>query len=153
MSNAVINKKEIEENTETLEIRLVSDRKQWGGKISDLVKDIKEVDRLAEAQVMMLSYRQVLVEKIPEIKSLLYKKNTSYENYYKILFRDYSLNYDIKLSGGEKEKMVRSDLAPVKRQINLLEAHLDFYGECMRTLDNMAFAIRNRITLHTNDNM
>jgi hypothetical protein len=153
MSNAVINKKEIEENTESLETKLVADRRQWGSKISELVQDIKQVDKIAEVQVSMLSYRQVLVEKIPEIKSLLYKKNTSFDNYYKILFRDYSLNYDIKLTGGEKEKMIRSDLAPIRRQINLLEAHLDFYGECMRTLDNMAFAIKNRITLHTNDSM
>ena len=149
----IINKKDIETKTEELESRFSADRKQWTSRISEIVADLRVVDRLPEVQVKMLSYRQILVEKIPELKSVLYKKNTSYENYYKMLFRHYSLNYDIKLSGGEKEKLIRVDIAPVKRQINILESHLDFYGECMRTLDNMAFAIKNRITLHTNDTM
>lgn len=153
MSAEIINKKEVDENTLVLESRLLEDRKQWGSKISILIKDLKEVDRLAELQVMMLSYRQIIIEKIPEIKALLYKKNTSSDNYYKMLFRHYATNYDLKINGGERERLIRTDLSPIQRQINLLQSHLDFYGECIRTLDNMAYAIKNRLTLHTNDSM
>jgi len=141
----------IDEKIATLESRLKQDRENWGKKISELVQTIKDVNKIADTQVMMLSYRQILLDKMSEMKSNLYRSNTNYESHYKSRFRYYTVDYDIKLTGGEKDRFVKSDLMPLKRQINILESHLDFYSESIRTLDNMAFAIKNRITLHTND--
>ena len=31
--------------------------------------------------------------------------------------------------------------------MEMLQSHIDYYYECIKTLDNMAFAIRNRIRL------
>jgi hypothetical protein len=87
------------------------------------------------------------------MKGNLFKRNGDYEELYQRRFRYYTLEYDIKLTGGEKEKFVKADLMPIRRQINILESHIEFYSECIRTLDNMAFAIKNRITIHTNDTM
>jgi prefoldin subunit 5 len=54
----------------------------------------------------------------------------------------------MKLTGGEKERMIKADLGIVKRQISLLESHLEYYRECIKTLDNMGFAIQRRITVN-----
>ena len=51
----------------------------------------------------------------------------------------------------EKDKFVKADLSLSYRQVSLLESHLDFYRECIKTLDNSAFAIRNRIKLAEDD--
>ena len=140
-----MNRQELEEKTLELEETLLRDREKWSNKIRDLVVMMRVVSDIPEAQVLMLSYRQMLLDSTSSFQASLYKKNVSFDTYYKIKFREYTLDYDIKLNGGEKEKMIRSDLSIVQRQINLLESHIDYYRECIRTLDNMGFAIRNRI--------
>jgi predicted component of viral defense system (DUF524 family) len=140
-----MNRQELEEKTNELEETLLRDRDKWSNKIRELISMMKNVNDIPEAQVFMLSYRQMLLDSISSFQSSLYKKNVSFDTYYKNKFREYTLDYDIKLNGGEKEKMIRSDLTLIQRQINLLESHIDYYRECIRTLDNMGFAIRNRI--------
>ena len=73
---------------EELALRLAKDRDSWKEKISNLVSLLKNMSNLSECQVTMLSYRQILLDKIT-----------------------------------------------------------DYYQECMKTCDNLAFAIRNRIRL------
>jgi hypothetical protein len=140
-----MNRQELEEKTLELEETLFRDRDKWSNKIRELIAMMKNVNDIPEAQVFMLSYRQMLLDATSSFQSSLYKKNVSFDTYYKSKFREYTLDYDIKLNGGEKEKLIRSDLSIIQRQINLLESHIDYYKECIRTLDNMGFAIRNRI--------
>jgi hypothetical protein len=109
------------------------------------------MDQLVDSQVNMLSYRHMLVDHITEIQALIYKKRSIYENKYKEKYIEYSTTGNLKLNGGEKDRFVKSDLSAIQRQISLLESHLDFYRECIRTLDNSAFAIRNRIKLAEDD--
>jgi|688.fasta_scaffold02443_30 hypothetical protein len=140
-----MNREELEAKTLELEETLIRDRDKWSNKIRELIAMMKNVNDIPEAQVYMLSYRQMLLDSISSFQTSLYKKNVSFDTYYKKKFREYTLDYDIKLNGGEKEKMIRADLTLVQRQIHLLESHIDYYRECIRTLDNMGFAIRNRI--------
>jgi len=137
----------IKEANTSLEKRLINDRSEWGKKITELVSKIKNMNNLSECQVNMLSYRQILLDKVAEFKSTIYKRNGVWERYYKNEWRNYSINYDIKLTNGEKHQFIKADLSELKIQINLLESHIDYYHECIKTLDNMAFAIRNRIRL------
>jgi hypothetical protein len=137
----------IREGNALLESRLLKDRKDWGDKITDLVSKIKNIDDLSECQVIMLSYRQILLDKVSEFKTTIYKRNNLWERHYKTEWRSYSLNYDMKLTNSEKSQFIKADLSELRVQIRMLETHIDYYQECIKTLDNMAFAIRNRITL------
>lgn len=130
-----------------LEKKIIADRKKWGDDITKLVSDIKHMNRLSDCQVRMLSYRQILLDKTTDFKSNIYKRNAAWERYFKEKWREYSTNYDLKLTNGEKAQFIKADLSDLKIQISLLESHLDYYFECIKTLDNMAFAIRNRIRL------
>ncbi len=140
----------ITEANQKLEEQLVKDRGEWKDKIKDLIVKSKNYNDLAECQVMMLSYRQILLDKVSEFKATIYKRNAAWDKYWKDAYRNYSINYDIKLTNGEKNAFIKADLAPLKIQINLIESHVDYYDQCIRTLDNMAFAIRNRIQLEDN---
>lgn len=140
-----MNREELEAKTLELEETLMRDRDKWSKKIRDLVAMLRNMNEISEAQVLMLSYRQMLLDATSSFQASLYKKNVSFDAFYKSKFREYTLDYDIKLNGGEKEKLIRSDLSIIQRQIHLLESHIDYYKECIRTLDNMGFAIRNRI--------
>jgi hypothetical protein len=132
---------------EELGTRLTKDRNDWKIKISDLVNLLKSMNDLSLCQVTMLSYRQILLEKITDFKTTKQKRQGAYDRYYKIKYREYSLEYDIKLTSGEKVAFIKADLSHLRIQMEMLQSHIDYYQECMKTCDNLAFAIRNRIRL------
>jgi|TARA_R110000822_G_scaffold78416_4_gene187857 hypothetical protein len=139
--------KQIKEANDQLELRLGSDRDDWKVKIRDLVSMLKNMNELAECQVRMLSYRQILLDKVTDFKTTIYKRNANWDKYYKKLYREYSIDYDVKLTNGEKHQFIKADLSTLRTQLDMLQSHIDYYYECIKTLDNMAFAIRNRISL------
>ena len=130
-----------------LEARLAKDRNNWKSKIQDLVGLLKNMNNLAECQVLMLSYRQILLDKITDFKTTKNKRNAAYDRYFKIQYREYSVNYDVKLTSGEKTAFIKADLSNLRTQMEMLQSHIDYYQECIKTCDNLAFAIRNRISL------
>ena len=138
---------QIKQANEELESRLTSDRTDWKNKINELVLKIKNMNELADCQVSMLSYRQILLDKVTDFKTMIYKRNATWERYYRAQYRDYTLNYDVKLTSGEKHQFIKAELGSLRTQIDMLQSHEDYYQECIKTLDNLAFAIRNRIRL------
>jgi hypothetical protein len=135
------------EANEELAIRLATDRSSWKAKITNLVGLLKEMRNLAECQVLMLSYRQILLDKITDFKTTKHKRNAAYDRYYKIKYREYLVDYDAKLTSGEKVAFIKADLSHLITQMAMLQSHIDYYQECVKSLDNLAFAIRNRISL------
>ena len=129
-----------------LEDRLRKDRETWMVKIESLIQMMKNITKLSQAQVYMLSYRQILIDKQADFQYTIYRKNSDYEVFYRSKFMEY-VNSSTKLNGGERDRIVKADLTAIRRQINILESHMNFYKECIKTLDNMGFAIRNRIKL------
>jgi hypothetical protein len=138
---------QIKAANEELESRLSNDRIDWKDKINSLIQKIKNMNELADCQVNMLSYRQILLDKVTDFKTMIYKRNATWERYYRSQYRDYTLNYDVKLTSGEKHQFIKAELGSLRTQIDMLQAHVDYYQECIKTLDNLAFAIRNRIRL------
>ena len=57
-------------------------------------------------------------------------------------------NYDYKLGEKQKEKFLENDLADENMILSHLENQLEFYRDSVKTLDNMGFAIRNRLSLN-----
>jgi hypothetical protein len=141
------NETETKEANEKLEALLNRDKTKWMTDIQDLIDKIKNIRELSGCQVNMLSYRQRLLDKVTELKIMIYKRNTVWDRHFKTKYREYSLNYDLKLNRDERKDFINADMGPFKLQIKLLETHIDFYKDCIKTLDNMGFAIRNRIRL------
>jgi len=138
---------QIKKSNEVLEERLNSDRNDWMNKIHQLISNLKYIDKLAESQVLMLSYRQTLVDKYIEFKNLIYKRNSTWDVNFKNKYRELSVEYDLKLNSSEKAQFTKSYLASLNFQIKLLENHAAYYQESIKTIDNIAFAIKNRIRL------
>ena len=128
----------------SLEKKLSADRKEWTRKIDSIIQQMKNVSAVPEIQVYMLSYRQMLVDEMVTFQYTIFRKNADYDVQYKSKFLEY-LNTALKLNGTERDKMVKADMNIINRQLSILDAHLNFYKECVKTLDNLAFAIRNRI--------
>ena len=57
----------------TLEERFKEERTDWNNKIIELVESIKHTSKLSEAQVIQLSYRQMIQDKLAEYRRQFYK--------------------------------------------------------------------------------
>lgn len=143
--------KQIANDNQQLSQRLEEDRALWADRIKGIIRDTKQMNKLADVQVSMLSFRQMLIDKTVEFKNILYRRKSSWDKYFKTKYREYSINYDVKLNASEKASFIKADLSALKTQINMIETHIEYYSECIRTLDNMGFAIRNRIKLNEDD--
>lgn len=133
--------------TEELETKLDTERKKWKNDINELVKQIRKTEDIVDSQIKMLSFREIFVEKLSEYKSLSLKQSKKFDVFYKDQYREYTINYDIKLSPAEKNQFIKSDLGNLKVQIDLIENQIDFFKESIKTMDAMSFAINNRVKL------
>lgn len=139
-------KKTIEVN-EQLEIGLNKEREEWNGKVIELVNMMKDNKKLSEVQVFQLSYRQQVQERIAKYKILVEKKQGELDKQTVSRYRDYMLNYDIKLNDKEKSAFVSADCTTLKQQVNMMRIQINFFEECVKTLDNFGFAVRNKIEI------
>lgn len=130
-----------------LEDKLKTERKEWNEKIEELIRSIGYNNKLSEAQVYQLSYRQMIIEQIASYKVVLEKQQENLDSQICSRFRDYTLLYDIKLSSSEKNQFAQSDLKSYKLQVKLIETQIQYFQECIKTLDNLGFSIKNRITI------
>ncbi len=140
-----------EEKLEKIETLLENERSEWSSKIQTLIKDIKDAHKLAKAQTWMLSYRHMIVDKTMELNILLGKKRSNDANYSKTRYQFYKTNHDVRLDHREILEYIKSDMALRNRETNLIENQIAYYRQCIETLDKMGFAIKNRVTLATND--
>lgn len=134
-----------------LESKIAADREQWTAKLKELVSRTRDVRNLTECQIDMLSWRQMLVDGIVKFKLNVYKRKAHWDKLFKTKYRSYTIDYDLKLTKDEKISFIDADMSALKFQIRLIESHVDFYTETIKTLDNLAFAIRNRIRLSEQD--
>ena len=139
-------KKIIEQNAK-LEEELAKERAEWKDKVIELINMMKDNKKLSEAQVYQLSYRQQVQEKLATYRILMEKRQGVLETQTTSRFRDYTLNYDIKLSSSEKSSFVSADLNALKQQISMIKTQITYFEECVKTLDNFGFAVRNKLEI------
>ncbi|SRR5574344_844051 len=142
----VDDKKIVEQNIK-LEDELKKEREEWKDKVIELINMMKDNKKLSEAQVFQLSYRQQVQEKLAAYRILVDKRQSMLETQMTSRFRDYCLNYDIKLSSSEKNSFVSADCVALKQQVNMIKAQIMYFEECVKTLDNFGFAVRNKLEI------
>ena len=135
------------EQNAKLEADLTTERKEWTTKVTELVYMMKDNKKLSEAQVYQLSYRQQVQEKLATYRNLLEKRQEALDKLVSQRFREYALNYDIKLSGAERQMFINTDCAALKYQVKMLDTQIKYFEECTKTLDNFGFAVRNKIEI------
>ena len=131
----------------TLEERFKEERSDWNNKIITLVESIKHTSKLAEAQVIQLSYRQMIQDKLAEYRILHEKRQEMYDKQSVDRFREYKLGYDIKLSSSETQAFVQTDCKALKLQLKMIHTQIIYFEESIKTLDNIGYAIKNKIEI------
>ena len=145
-----IDDKKINETNVTLEERFKEERTEWNGKIINLIESIKSTTKLAESQVIQLSYRQIIQDKLAEYRILHEKRQEMLDKQTVDRFREYKLSYDIKLSSSEAQAFVQADCKALKLQIKMIHTQIVYFEESIKTLDNLGYAIKNKIEIMSN---
>ena len=129
-----------------LDAYLNEQRQEWTTKIRDLAKCFKSVDKLNDAMVQIPSYRQILIEQIAQLNIKIRQQQAKLSKTYKSKFVSY-YEYDYKLTDKQKESFIKADMSEDSMILNLLETQMDFMRESVKTLDNMSWAVRNKLQL------
>lgn len=130
-----------------LESRFKEERTNWNKDIIELVKCLGNTTKLSEAQVTQLSYRQIIQDKLAEYRILKEKREETYDKLCQVRAREYTTGSEVKLTNAEKNKYASNDHAAMKQQVQMIGTQITYLEECVKTLDNLGFAIKNKIEI------
>jgi len=135
------------EKIQVLDQKLSAQRQQWSDTIRALAKGLKKVDGMEEVIANVLSSRQTCVDQIAYLNVKIKEQKIAVSTRYREAYIRY-YNYDYKLGEKVKEKFLENDMADENMILSHLENQLEFFRDSVKTLDNMGFAIRNRLSLN-----
>jgi hypothetical protein len=121
-------------------------RLDWTDKIKALTEDLKLGNNLEKVSSYSLSYRQILIESLTSMSIRIRSQKTTVDQKYKTKWIEY-YSYDYKLTDKQREKFLLADLAEDNQLLELLESQKAFFEGTVKTLDNMGFAIKNRLDM------
>jgi len=134
------------ENILALDQRLSAQRNEWSNNIKQLAQNLKKLNGLEVVIADVLSSRQTLVDQMAYLNMKVKEQKSKVATRYRTAYIKY-YEYDYKLGEKQKEKFIETDLADDNMILSHLENQIDFLRESVKTLDNMGFAIRNRLAL------
>mgnify|MGYP000187139203 CR=1 FL=1 len=129
-----------------LDSKLSEQRTEWSNRIKDLAQNLRHLNTLEITIADVLSSRQTLIDQIAYINVKIREQKARLNSRYRDAYIRY-YEYDYKLGEKQKEKFIENDLESDNTILAHLENQLDFFKESVKTLDNMGFAIRNRLAL------
>ena len=129
-----------------LDRKLGQQREKWTRKITALAQGIKTLSGMEVVISDILHTRQLLVEQLMyiQIKSKEQKKTLDVK--WKEAWIKY-YQYDYKLTDKVRSQFLEAELSDDKMIQSLLENQIEFYRESVKTLDNMGFAVLNRLAI------
>lgn len=130
----------------TLDEYLGNQRVEWTSKIRSLTDDLKLGNNLEEVSAFTLSYRQILVENLATMINKIRSQKTVVDGKYKEKWMEY-YSFDYKITDKQREKFVEADIADDTHILELLQTQKSFFEGSIKTLDNMGFAIKNRLDI------
>lgn len=129
-----------------LDEKLSKQRSEWTLKIQELSESLRYINGIEDTIAMVLSSRQMLIEHISHLNVKTRDQKNRIASRYREKFIEY-YNYDYKLGEKDKARFIEVDLSDDNMILSHLENQLEFFKESVKTLDNMGFAIRNRLAL------
>lgn len=134
-----------EQKVNEIDDKMAEERGDYSGKISSIIKLVGNIEKISEAQVLMLSYRHMLVDRITTYRAALYKKKSADANFKKLRFEYYKTQHDLRLDYREINQFIESDMSSRIRQTELIENQISYFQQCIETLDKLGFSIKNKI--------
>lgn len=138
---------EASSKNESLYTRFQLEREDWTTKVQSLTERLKSIYDCAELLTDLYSQRQIAGDYIHEIVSHSSKLNRAYRERKRERFLFYTQNYDLRLDKDPKMLFIDVDLADIVERREILQNHLDYMRETLRSIDTICYGVKHRISL------
>jgi hypothetical protein len=132
---------------EELISRFKTERNEWTDRVKDLSERMRDIYKVADLQTDVYSYRQIAVEYSHTLMTHLTKVNQVFRARKIERWEHYTRNYDLRMEKDPKELHIFVDIADINERKELLQNHLEFMRETVKTIDTISFGIKHRIQL------
>jgi len=147
MENIVETQAQNSSNNDLIYLRFRKEREEWSDKVTDMSNRLKDIHHLSDLMTEIYSNRQIAVEYTHTLMTHLTKINRIYRERRVERYDHYTRNYDIRLDKDPKNDIINVDLADIVERRDLLQNHLDYFRETVRTIDTLCFGIKHRMSL------
>lgn len=121
---------------------------KWTTILTDLSFRLKgDIKDVIDVQSEAISYRQHVTDEINIYSVKIHKLVQKMKVLNKQRFEFYATSYQVKTSGPEKVKLIDADLSKQQLLIDELDEHVNNLRETSKNLDNINYAIKNKIEL------
>lgn len=128
-------------------VRFGKERDEWREKIKDMSERLRDVYNLSDLLTDVYSSRQIALEYTHTLMAHLSKVNRIFRERKVERFNYYSRNYELRLDKDFKYDHIHADLNDIIERRELLQNHLDYFRETIRTIDSLTFGIKHRMSL------
>jgi len=140
------NENSSEKKKTTSEVFL-TERKLWYNIVKEMGTRFKKIEDLALVQIDLYSRRQEAVEymfRLISIHSLLKRK---YTKEWQAAYDRVGQNEDLRYNDKEKTKGANTATMEIKFKMEVVQTHIDFFRETMKSIDSMIFGVKHRIEI------
>lgn len=127
--------------------RFEKERSDWTEKVRTIASKFRSIDNMVEVQVELYSERQVATDYIHELTVLFSKLKKLYLSEWKKAYDALSMNEDLRYNEREKNKFADEKAAGSKLKMEILQNHIDYFRETVKTIDNMIFGVKHRLDI------
>lgn len=132
----------------TLEEYIAQHQQQWSSVISEMNLMMRKFSDLPELQMTIYSKRQNALDYYFNLLHQVSSMSKEYKKQYAAKYNSYKVNSQIRYnSDAAINAQIASDLADITYKLNLLENHAKYMQETIKTIDNLIYAISNRIRI------
>jgi hypothetical protein len=138
---------EASSKNDVLYARFSKEREDWTSKVSSLSERLRNIYDVAELLTDLYSQRQIAGDYAHELVGHASRLNRIYRERKKERFLYYTQNYDLRLDKDPKMLFIDVDLADLVERREILQNHLEFMRETLRSIDTMCYGVKHRIAL------
>jgi hypothetical protein len=129
------------------EEKFSGERMEWTERIRELSVRMRNIREIAEVQVELYSDRQKLLEYAYKLGQILTKLNSQFRSEKRNKMVYYSEEHNVRYGANEKTALIEGELSDIKRKIDVVDNHMSFMNETVKTVDHFLYGVKSRISL------
>jgi hypothetical protein len=127
--------------------RFEQERRDWVNKIQEFSDQLKHISQIGELMTDVYSQRQIALEYSHTLMEHLIKLNKIVREKRHERYVYYTYNFDVRLDKDSKESYINNDISYIIEKKDVVQNHFDYMRDTIKTIDNIVFAIKHRISL------
>ena len=127
--------------------RFEKERGDWTQLIKDIAAKFRVVENMVEVQVDLYSQRQIAVDYMQQLNVLQSKLKKAHLTEWKAAYEKSGTNEDYRYTEKERIRIADEKTGPTKIKIDILQIHVEFFRETIKTIDNMIFGVKHRLEI------